>query len=93
MINNVEEKLGQNGEKLEQIELNAENKTLSIPDSTMELSEKVEYSTNGIDWTAYTTSVSYGDKNKYIYIRFVETVADKASEVKVIDLSTSEETG
>jgi len=82
-----------NGEKLEQIELNAENKTLSIPDSTMELSEKVEYSTNGIDWTAYTTSVSYGDKNKYIYIRFVETVADKASEVKVIDLSTSEETG
>lgn len=82
-----------NGDKLEQIVLDTDNKTLSIPESEDSLSDKVEYSTNGIDWTTYQSNVSYGDSNKYVYVRFIETVADKASEVRAIELPTSEETG
>ena len=73
--------------------LDTDNKTLSVSESEDSLSNKVEYSTNGIDWTTYQSNVNYGVSNRYVYVRVIETVADKASAVWVIEIPTSEETG
>lgn len=80
-----------NDAKVDSIELN--DNTLSVPEDVEDLSEKVEYSTNGIDWTTYQSSVSYTDEDEYLYVRFLETTSDKASRVKQIQLKIPDDTG
>ena len=80
-----------NNDKIDSLELN--NKTLSIPDETESLSDRLEYSTNGIDWTLYKENVNYTNDDEYLYVRFVETTSDKASNVKVIQLKVPIDTG
>lgn len=69
------------------IRLNA-NKTLTLADSDTSLDGLVEYSYDGLTWTTYADLVKWGEKDQYIYVRFLETTGTLASDVVKIQLPT-----
>lgn len=81
-----------NSDKLDKIELSTSDKSLYIPDSDDSLSGQVQYSINGIDWMDYGSNVVYDTEEKYLYVRFIETVANKASDVRVIEINPKNDT-
>lgn len=72
--------------------LNTGTKMLTLTENAPELGTSldglVEYSMDGLTWNKYSGTLSWKDTDRYIYVRYIETVGYQASEAHRIQLPT-----